>query len=78
MLDCVWVSDRSGLILLNLKGEVFVIIDDICDLCCGIYIVNRNNEELIYIDSDYNIRKLLVDRKKKENFVEKLVDIWRL
>lgn len=76
-LDCVWVSDRSGLILSNSKGEALVTIDDICDLRCGIHTVNRNNEELIYIDSDYNIRKLSADRKKKENFVEKSVDIWR-
>lgn len=67
-LDCVWVSDRSGLILSNSKGEALVTIDDICDLRCGIHTVNRNNEELIYIDSDYNIRKLSADRKKKRKF----------
>lgn len=76
-LDCVWVSDRSDLILSNSKAEALVTIDDICDLRCGIHTVNRNNEELIYIDRDYNIRKLLADRKTKQNFVEKSVHIWR-
>lgn len=76
-LDCVWVSDRSDLILSNTKGEALATIVDICDLRCGIHTVNRDNEELIYIDRDYNIRKLLADRKTKPNFVEKSVDIWR-
>lgn len=67
-LDCVWVSDRSDLILSISKGEALVTIGDICELRCGIHTVNRNNEELIYIDSDYNIRKLSADRKKKRKF----------
>lgn len=76
-LDRVWVSDRSELIMSNTKGEAIFTIYDICDLRCGIHTVNRNNEELIYIDKDYNIMKLLADKKTKEIFVQKPDHIWR-
>lgn len=43
----------------------------------GIYIVNRENE-FIYIDNMYNIRKFLMDMENFIIFIEIIDFLWRL
>lgn len=61
-LEYVWISDdKDNIIFINLKG------DNLYYVKCkswnyGIYIVNSDSE-LIYIDKENNIKKLLKDKK---------------
>lgn len=60
MLDWVWVSDdKNNIILMNKKGDILYCMEDVIN-GYGVYMVNSESE-LIYIDRNYNINKLLVD-----------------
>lgn len=61
-LEYVWISDdKDNIIFINLKGDNFYYVK--CKSWnYGIYIVNSDSE-LIYIDDENNIKKLLKDKK---------------
>lgn len=46
-------------------------------LCIGLYIVNSGSE-LIYIDEDYNVKKLLRDMEIIIIFIERIDFVWKL
>lgn len=47
------------------------------DIFCGVYIVNSDGD-LIYINKDYNISKLLYDMELYIIFIDKIVLEWIL
>lgn len=66
ILNWFWVSyNDNNIILLNIIGDkLYYLLDIFFDFFSGygVYIVNSLNE-LIYIDKEYNIKKLLMDLK---------------
>lgn len=64
ILNLFWVSYiDNNIILLNIIGDIlYYLLDIFFDFFSGygVYIVNSLNE-LIYIDKEYNIKKLLMD-----------------
>lgn len=62
MLDFVWVSDdKKNFMLIDKGGESLYYRDDLYSgVLSGLYIVN-GDYELVYIDFDFNIKKLLED-----------------
>lgn len=74
----VWISDGNIIFLMNMKGEIIYNINNLCNgLFNGVYIVN-SDRELIYIDKNYNINKVLMDRKEIIIFVGIIGFIWKL
>lgn len=72
LLDRIWMSNvDDNFILINI---VNVILKNLQEKCCflfsGVYIVNKKGD-LIYIDKDYNINKLLVDLEIIFIFIKK-------
>lgn len=57
ILDWIWISDKNNFLF---KNKIGVILYYLVDLCrgYGVYIVNYEGE-LIYIDTNYDIKKLL-------------------
>ncbi|XP_065929641.1 uncharacterized protein [Magallana gigas] len=76
--DSVWVSDhRNNLILTDTTGVPLHRVEDSCsDLYGGLHTVNSESE-LIYIDRNYNIKKLSKDMKTTTTFIEKTDFTWR-
>lgn len=59
----IWVNNGKNFIMINMIGKKIYYVKNVCDIVCiGIYIVNGNNE-LIYINLDFDIVKLLNDMK---------------
>lgn len=79
IFDQVWVSCiDNNLVLINIVGKMLYCLEDDCsNLLGGFYLVNLESE-LIYIDSDYNIRKMLKDEKVFVLFIEKMYFQWKL
>lgn len=72
LLDRIWMSNvDDNFILINI---VNVILKNLQEKCCvllsGVYIVNKKGD-LIYIDKDNNINKLLVDLEIIFIFIKK-------
>uniref|UniRef100_K1PP94 Tripartite motif-containing protein 2 n=1 Tax=Magallana gigas TaxID=29159 RepID=K1PP94_MAGGI len=76
--DRVWVSDYTkNLILINKSGDLLHRVEDSCgDLNGGRHTVNSESE-LIYIDSNNNIKKLSEDMKTTTTFIERTDSRWR-
>ncbi|XP_062568070.1 uncharacterized protein LOC134230320 [Saccostrea cucullata] len=70
--DRFWISDKYNLILTNVEG---VTLNRLADMgryswSCGLHTVNYAGD-LIYIDEDYNIRKLSKDNRTKSTLIKK-------
>lgn len=62
--DMIWVKNRTNLIMTNMTGKKIHHVKNVCDIArTGIHTVNGNNE-LIYINSDFDIVKLSNDMKQ--------------
>nr|XP_034310537.1 uncharacterized protein LOC117684055 [Crassostrea gigas]XP_034310538.1 uncharacterized protein LOC117684055 [Crassostrea gigas] len=74
----VWVSDnRNNLILTDTTGVPLHRVEDSCvGLYKGLHTVNCESE-LIYIDMNYNIKKLSKDMKTTTTFIESTVSSWK-
>lgn len=69
LVDEMWVSDYENFVLINIKGEVIYYIKDLfSEWEFGIYIVFSDGE-LIYINKEYNIMRLLIVMKIKIKFI---------
>lgn len=69
LVDEMWVSDYENFVLINIKGEVIYYIKDLfSEWEFGIYIVISDGE-LIYINKEYNIMRLLIVMKIKIKFI---------
>ena len=65
----IWVSDYNNVVLIDpTTGKILHRIKDPCYLVSGIHAVNSACE-LLYIDIDYNIKKLCPDRKTITTFI---------
>nr|XP_034308471.1 uncharacterized protein LOC117683416 [Crassostrea gigas] len=74
--DRVWVSDGDNLMLTDTTGVPLHPVEDSCsDLYGGSHTVNSGSE-LIYIDSNYNIKKLSKDMKTTTTFIERTDYTW--
>nr|XP_034322693.1 uncharacterized protein LOC105323757 [Crassostrea gigas] len=74
--DRVWVSDEEyNLMLTNTTGVPLHRVEDSCRYLYGLHTVNSESE-LIYIDEDYNIKKLSKDMKKTTTFIERTDSTW--
>lgn len=68
--DRFWVSDVCrSLILTNTAGFVLHRVADLCIDSYGAHTLNSENE-LIYIDSNYNIKKVSKDMETTTKFLE--------
>lgn len=76
--DRVWVSDnKANLILINTTGDTLHCLKDLCSICfSGSHSVNNDNE-LIYIDRNYNIQKLSKNMNTSTTFIEGTDSTWR-
>lgn len=61
--------------MINIVGFVLYCVVDLCIDLYGVYILNSENE-FIYIDSNYNIKKLLKDMEIIIIFLEILYLVW--
>lgn len=57
ILDQIWISDKNNFLFINKIGVILYCFVDLCR-GYGVYIVNYEGE-LIYIDMNYDIKKLL-------------------
>ncbi|XP_061186393.1 uncharacterized protein LOC133194454 [Saccostrea echinata] len=73
--DLVWISEDCNLILTNIGGDTLHRLRDIWPNSYGAHTVNKTGD-LIYIDRDYNIKKLSKDSKTKTSLIEK-PESWR-
>ncbi|XP_065929520.1 uncharacterized protein [Magallana gigas] len=74
--DRVWVSDKNKLMLTDTTGVPLHHVEDSCSgLYGGLHTVNSESE-LIYIDRNYNIRKLSKDMKTTTTFIERTESTW--
>nr|XP_034319860.1 uncharacterized protein LOC109619606 isoform X2 [Crassostrea gigas] len=76
--DRVWISLReNNLILTNSTGVPLYRVEDLCsDLYGGLHTVNSENE-LIYIDRNYNINKLSNHMKTTTTFIKRTDSTWK-
>lgn len=75
--DQFWISDRKcNLSLTNKKGDILC---ELTDVCCGVgfHTVNGENE-LLYIDTRNNIKKVSTDLKAPTIFVQTSDRTWVL
>ncbi|XP_065931750.1 uncharacterized protein [Magallana gigas] len=73
--DRVWVSDDwNNLILTDTTGVPLHHVEDSCS-SDGLHTVNSENE-LIYINRNYNINKLSKDMKTTTTFIERADSTW--
>lgn len=73
--DQVWVSDADGnLFLKNTAGDTLHFIN-VCTYLYGFHTVNSDNE-LIYMDMEYNIYKLS-KKMKTATFIKRANSIWK-
>lgn len=72
-----WVSDESNCILINVKGDTLHRVKNLCNglKMRGVHTVNKQSE-LIYIDTNYKIRKLSMDRGKTTTLIERTDYTW--
>lgn len=74
--DRVWVSDsKNNLLFINNKGDILHRVNDV-RIRNGLHTVNGGGE-LIYIDKNYNIKKLSKDMKTTIRFIQKTDPKWR-
>lgn len=75
--DRIWVSENN-LILTNTTGVPIHRVADLCtdDNIFGLHTVISENE-LIYIDKNYNINKLSPDMNTTSTFIEAPYPPWR-
>nr|XP_034319601.1 uncharacterized protein LOC117687359 [Crassostrea gigas] len=75
--DRVWVSDwNNNLVLTDTTGVPLHCVEDSCsDLYGGLHTVNSENE-MVYIDRNYNINKLSEDMKTTITFLERTDSTW--
>lgn len=72
--DRVWVSDLDSLLLTDKSGAYLHELTELSDQSlCGIFSVNSENE-LIYIDINFNIKKLSNDLQKNIIFIARADD----
>lgn len=74
----VLVSDRNNLIQTNVTGDTLHHIYDLySDEYCGLLSVGlhtvNNDGELLYIDMDYNVKKISKDIKSTDVFIKQCV-----
>eukprot|EP00105_Crassostrea_gigas_P041113 XP_019925261.1 PREDICTED: uncharacterized protein LOC105334143 [Crassostrea gigas] len=75
--DQVWASNVRHLILKYTKGVIQHRVNDpYIGFCQGIHTVNNENE-LIYINKDYDIKKLSKDMKTTTTFIESTDNTWK-
>lgn len=80
ILDQFWVNgNEKNFILINIKGDKLNQLQDVCvdDIVVGVYIVDFVNN-LIYIDKDYNLNKLLINMKIFIIFFKSIFFMWKL
>lgn len=75
--DQFWISDRKcNLSLTNKKGDILC---ELTDVCCGVGFHTVNDEnELLYIDTRNNIKKLSTDLKAPTIFMQTSDRTWVL
>lgn len=71
--DRVWVSGKNNIIQTNSTG---VTLNQLEDVTIGIHTVNNENE-LIYIDGSFQIKKLSKDMKTTTTIIEKTDSKWK-
>lgn len=70
IVDKIWVSDDENFILMNIIGDILNWYGNFFNnFLFGFYIVNKDGE-LIFIDYNYNIKKLLNDMKIINIFID--------
>ena len=76
--DRVWVSDENNVFLIDTTtGEqLHKVQDTIYNPQSGIHTVNKYCE-LIYIDKDFKINKLLKDRKRTSTIIKNTYSVWK-
>lgn len=76
-LDRVWVSYGKNIILINKAGDTVYHVKNLCgELYSGLHTINFD-DELFYIDREYNIKKLSKDMKTNTTFIKKTCTFWR-
>nr|XP_019928081.2 uncharacterized protein LOC105341154 [Crassostrea gigas] len=80
-VDQIWVSDRTNIILTKITGQILHHLTDSCrdGYATGLHTVNSDSE-LIYINRNYNIKKLSNDNKTTITFIERTdnsTSTWR-
>lgn len=73
--DKLWFSSRKhNLTITNLRGDI---IDQLNYICSGVGFHTVNNKgELIFIDSENNIKKYSIDRKTPTRFIKTTDNTW--
>lgn len=75
--DKIWVSDDENLILTNTTGDILHRYGNFSNnSLLGFHTVNKDGE-LIFIDNNYNIKKLSNDMKTTITIIETTDSIWR-
>eukprot|EP00105_Crassostrea_gigas_P006072 XP_011419872.2 PREDICTED: uncharacterized protein LOC105322715 [Crassostrea gigas] len=74
--DLVWVSDYNNLMLTDTTGVPLHRVEDSHSGYIGSHTVNSESE-LIYIDRNYNLKKLSKDMKTTTTFIERTDSTWR-
>lgn len=73
--DRVWISDGGNIVLTNTSGATLHHISDSGGIITGIH--TRNTEqELIYIDTNYNVKKLSRDMKTMTTIIKNIDSTW--
>lgn len=76
-LDRVWVSYGKNIFLINTDGGTLNHVKNLCgELYSGLHTINLD-DELFYIDREYNIKKLSRDMKTNTTFIKKTCTSWR-
>lgn len=77
--DQIWVNDNENiLILTNTKDEKLNHLQDVCDddFFAGVHTVDFANN-LIYINTDYNLKKLSTNMKRPTTFLKSRSSTWK-
>lgn len=77
--DQIWVNDNENiLILTNTKDEKLNHLQDVCDddFFAGVHTVDFANN-LIYINTDYNLNKLSTNMKRPTAFLKSRSSTWK-
>eukprot|EP00105_Crassostrea_gigas_P004634 XP_011417905.1 PREDICTED: uncharacterized protein LOC105321336 [Crassostrea gigas] len=76
--DRVWVSDREkNLMLTNTRGDILHHLNNLCRYFIHGSHTVTSKSELIYIDDNHNIIKLMNDLKHTTTFVETSDSTWK-
>lgn len=73
--DRVWISDGGNIVLTNTSGATLHHISDSGGITTGIHTVNTE-QELIYIDTNYNVKKLSRDMKTMTTIIKNMDSAW--